>query len=94
MQLNLYQTWNKRLQTLYFSDGAAADNLGPIRLTSTSGSKGNTVVLKGKHQKKNVSDNLSMDSFTKIYIDSEKLWPKIRELDLFQLTLQNDAKKP
>ena len=52
-----------------------------------------TVVLKGKHQKKNVSDNPSMDSFTKIYIDSEKLWPKIRELDLFQLTLQNDAKK-
>ena len=36
---------------------------------STSG----TVVLKGKHQKKNVSNNPSMDSFTKIYIDSEKL---------------------
>ena len=53
-----------------------------------------TVVLKGKHQKKNVSDHPSMDSFTKIYIDSEKVWPKIRELDLFQLTLQNDAKKP
>ena len=34
-----------------------------------------------------------MDSFTKIYIDSEKLWPKIRELGLFELTLQNDAKK-
>ena len=31
------------------------------------------VVLKGKHQKKNVSDNPSMDSFTKIYIDSEKV---------------------
>ena len=53
-----------------------------------------TVVLKGKRQKKNVSDNLSMDSFIKIYIDSEKLWPKIREWDLFELTLQNDAKKP
>ena len=52
-----------------------------------------TVVLKGKHQKKNVSDNPSMDSFTKIYIDSEKLWPKIREWDLFELTLQNDVKK-
>ena len=51
-----------------------------------------TVVLKGKHQKKNVYNNPSMDSFTKINIDSEKLWPKIRELDLFQLTLQNDAK--
>ena len=35
-----------------------------------------------------------MDSSTKIYIDSEKLWPKIREWDLFELTLQNDAKKP
>ena len=32
-----------------------------------------TVVLKGKHQKKNVSDHPSMDSFTKIYIDSEKV---------------------
>ena len=53
-----------------------------------------TVVLKGKRQKKNVSDNLSMDSFTKTYIDSKKLWPKIRELRLFELTLQNDAKKP
>ena len=53
-----------------------------------------TVVLKGKRQKKNVSDNLSMDSFIKIYIDSEKLWPKIREWDLFELTLQNDEKKP
>ena len=52
-----------------------------------------TVVLKGKYQKKNVSNNPSMDSFTKIYIDSEKLWPKIRELSLFELTLQNDAKK-
>ena len=29
--------------------------------------------LKGEHQKKNVSDNPSMDSFTKICIDSEKL---------------------
>ena len=52
-----------------------------------------TVVLKGKYQKKNFSDNPSMDSSTKIYIDSEKLWPKIREWDLFELTLQNDAKK-
>ena len=51
------------------------------------------MVLKGKYQKKNVSDNPSMDSSTKIYIDSEKLWPKIREWDLFELTLQNDAKK-
>ena len=52
-----------------------------------------TVVLKGKHQKKNVSNNPSMDSFAKIYIDSEKLWPKIREWYLFELTLQNDVKK-
>ena len=50
--------------------------------------------LKGETPEKNVSDNPSMDSFTKIYIDSEKLWPKIRELRLFELTLQNDAKKP
>ena len=35
--------------------------------------KVNTVPLKGKYQKKNVSDNPSMDSFTKIYIDFEKL---------------------
>ena len=32
-----------------------------------------TVPLKGKYQKKNGSDNPSMDSFTKIYIDFEKL---------------------
>ena len=32
-----------------------------------------TVLLKGKYQKKIVSDNPSMDSFTKIYQDSEKL---------------------
>ena len=53
-----------------------------------------TVVLKGNNQKKNVSNNPSMDSFSKIYIDSEKLWPKIQEWDLFELTLQNNAKKP
>ena len=52
------------------------------------------MVLKGKHQKKNVSDNPSMDSFTKIYFDFEKLWPYIFELDLFELTLQNGEKKP
>ena len=33
----------------------------------------NTVPLKGKYQKKNVSNNPSMASFTKIYIDFEKL---------------------
>ena len=60
----------------------------------TNAGECHTVVLKGKYQKKNVSDNPSMDSFTKIYIDTEKLWPKIREWDLFELTLQNDAKKP
>ena len=51
------------------------------------------VVLKWKYQKKNVSDNPSMDSSTKIYIDSEKLRPKIRAWELFELTLQKDAKK-
>ena len=34
-----------------------------------------------------------MNSSTKICIDSEKLRPKIREWDLFELTLQKDAKK-
>ena len=53
-----------------------------------------TVFLKGKYRKKNVSDNPSMDSSTKIYIDSEKLWPKIREWDLFELTLKKMQKKP
>ena len=53
-----------------------------------------TVPLKGKYQKKNVSDNPSMDSFTKIYIDFEKLWPKIFDWGLFELTLQNAAKNP
>ena len=58
------------------------------------GVRGDTVVLKGKYQKKNVSDNPSMDSFTKIYIDFEKLWPKIFDWGLFELTLQNAAKNP
>ena len=49
--------------------------------------------LKGEIPEKNVSDNPSMNSSTKICIDSEKLRPKIREWDLFELTLQNDAKK-
>ena len=47
----------------------------------------------GKYQEKNVSDNPSMDSFTKIYFDSEKLWPKIQEMDVFELAIQNYAKK-
>ena len=50
--------------------------------------------LKGETPEKNVSDNPSMDSFTKMFIDSVKLWPKIWEWDLFELTLQNDVKKP
>ena len=35
-----------------------------------------TVVLKGKYQKKNVSDSPSMDSFNKIYFDLKSFNPK------------------
>ena len=56
----------------------------PCRKTSHSG-------LQVDIPEKNVSDNSSMDSFTNIYW----FWkPKIWELDLFELILQNEAKEP
>ena len=48
--------------------------------------------LKGEIPEKNVSDNPSVDSLTKIFLDFKKLWPKIIGWDLFELTLQNDKK--